>query len=543
MGYDELSLNGFIKEVKEVSTGPHPRSFCFVLGAGASKSSGIKSGQDLVDIWEKELTERNAEEHDKWKQRLGITEENKYSFYSKYYERRFGKQPSDGYNYLEKQMEHVNPSIGYVMLSFLLTQKEYKHNVVITTNFDHLTEDAVNYYAQMLPLVIGHESLAHYISHQLTRPTIIKIHRDLLFDPKNRTDEVEVLHKNWEDALSIIFSQYNPIFIGYAGNDNSLMNFLNKNAEKFASKEWKLPYWILYKDEKPSEQVVTFLNNADGYLIRGQGFDNVMCQLAAEFSYVFPTKDDFLSDAGKRYDKLSGAMDQFTEESRKEKQGEDAETVTDNNEKALDMDQAMQQILSKADLQRMYRESVQLYNAEKYEEAVKILKELIKQEPDNARYHDNLSNSLHMMKDYEAALEEAQIAVRMEPENARYLNGLGVTLHELERYEDAVEFFKKAIEFDPENAGYHDGLSTALHAMKQYEEALSEVEIAVGLEPDEESFHYSLALTLKAMKRYEEAAAAVNEALKLDPDNAEYKETLEKINSAMKESDSKPKDN
>lgn len=52
----------FIQEFKQVSDGPHPSKFCFVLGAGASKSSGIKTG---------------------------ITEENKYSYYSQYYEKRY----------------------------------------------------------------------------------------------------------------------------------------------------------------------------------------------------------------------------------------------------------------------------------------------------------------------------------------------------------------------------------------------------------------------------------------------------------------------
>ncbi len=159
MSYEELSLKGFIYEMKEVSSGPHPRKFCFVLGAGASISSGIKSGQGLVTMWDAELQIRNEKSHIKWKEDLNITEENKFSFYSKFYERRFLRKPMDGYNYLEKLMEHARPSIGYVMLSHLLT--ETRHNVVITTNFDHLTEDAVNYYEQKIPLVIGHESLAH----------------------------------------------------------------------------------------------------------------------------------------------------------------------------------------------------------------------------------------------------------------------------------------------------------------------------------------------------------------------------------------------
>ena len=134
--YEELSLNGFIKEIREVTSGPHPRKFCFVLGAGASITSGIKSAQELVNLWEKELLERNREKHLRWKQELNINDTNKYSFYNQYYEERFKRRPIDGYNYLEKLMERAKPSIGHVMLSYLLTQTQ--NNVVITTNFDHM---------------------------------------------------------------------------------------------------------------------------------------------------------------------------------------------------------------------------------------------------------------------------------------------------------------------------------------------------------------------------------------------------------------------
>lgn len=231
MSYEEITLSGFMKEMKEVSSGPHSRKFCFVLGAGASKESGIKSGQELVDIWEEDLLERNKDSHQKWKKELGITGENKYEFYSQYYERRF-KKAIDGYNYLEKIMESAKPSLGYVMLSYILTHT--KHNVVITTNFDHLLENAVNYYENTIPLVIGHESLAHYITKQITRPMIIKIHRDLLLDPKNRTTEINVLHESWKRALDTVFSEYYPIFIGYAGNDHSLMDYLTNSSDIFA---------------------------------------------------------------------------------------------------------------------------------------------------------------------------------------------------------------------------------------------------------------------------------------------------------------------
>ena len=374
MSYEELSLKGFMYEMKEVSCGPHPRKFCFVLGAGASLSSGIKSGQELVTIWDTELQIRNEKSHKKWKEDLNITEENKYSFYSKFYERRFLRQPIDGYNYLEKLMEHARPSIGYVMLSYLLT--ETRHNVVVTTNFDHLTEDAVNYYEQKIPLVIGHESLAHYVSKQISRPTIIKIHRDLLLDPKNRTDELEVLHDNWKRALGEVFSEYHPVFIGYAGNDNSLMNFLIENTEKFKKNEWLFPYWMIYKKDNAYDKVLSFLENAEGYLIKHNGFDEVMCFMGEAFDYKLPSKEAFLNDAEERFQMLSNSIDRFTEVLFGGKEFEQGEHVEDKTEEG-EISHVVEKITNQADQQRLYREAVVLHNNGNYKEAWDIEKQLV----------------------------------------------------------------------------------------------------------------------------------------------------------------------
>ena len=307
MSYVDISLSGFLKEIKEVSDGSHPRKFCFVLGAGASKSSGIKSGQELVDIWEKDLLERNKKTHLEWKNKLGINDENKYEFYSQYYERRF-RNIDDGYNYLEKLMESAKPSIGYVILSYIMTHTP--HNVVITTNFDHLTENAVNYYQNTIPLVIGHESLAHYVRQPINRPMIIKIHRDLLLDPKNRTSEVDILHNNWKTVLDMIFSEYCPIFIGYAGNDRSLMKYLTGRRNPFDG-ETVFPYWMRYETDNISEDVSKFLNASNGYLIKHNGFDKVLLRLGDMFGYRLPSELAFIIDAKIRYKKLSDAMHAF----------------------------------------------------------------------------------------------------------------------------------------------------------------------------------------------------------------------------------------
>lgn len=554
--YEKLTLNGFLKEIKEVSSGSHPRKFCFVLGAGASKSSGIKSGQEFVDIWEKQIIERNEESYLVWKNELNITDENKYEFYSQYYEKRFATA-HDGYNYLEKLMEHAKPNIGYIMLSYILVHTN--HNVVITTNFDHLIEDAVSYYEHIIPLVIGHESLAHYIAGQVNRPTIIKIHRDLLLDPKNRTAELDKLHDSWKQALDIIFSEYYPIFIGYAGNDHSLMDFITENSEKIKSGKWTFPYWMIYKKDKMSEKVLTYLNKSNGYLIEHNGFDEVLYLIGTLFNYKLPTKKEFLSDAEKRYQMLSDFMNGFSEELTDNiTQDENNNSVSVNEE--IENEQTVNMILNQTEQQRLYKEALLQNHIGNYENAVQIYKQLISDDPKNARYKYLLGVALHEMKKYDKALKEKRSALELDSNNAEYHESLGVTLYEMGYYdralseirhavklepdnaqyrnslaailletwdfEGALQEGKRAVEIEPDNAEYHSNYGIILHEIRDYQKALEEKKRAVMLEPDNAKYHNSLGATWHAMRQYKEAVKEKETALELEPDSREYKDSL-----------------
>ena len=520
MSYEELSINGFIQEIQDVSDGHHPRKFCFVLGAGASISSGIKSGQELVDIWDDKLRIRNKSSYLKWRSEYGITDENKYSFYSQYYEHYFKRHPNDGYNFLEKLMENAIPSAGYVILSYLLSQT--KNNVVITTNFDHLTEDAINYYTQTMPMVIGHESLSHYISKPINRPTVIKIHRDLLFDPANTVNEVDKLHDNWKKALNTILSEYHPIFIGYAGNDNSLMDFLIEQGEAFADNRLCCPYWMLYGDGTPDGKVHDFLEKSNGYFIQHNGFDEVMFLIGRVLKIKRQSEEYFHEKVEKRFKILNDSIDKFTNKFLKD----DYSTNPDNLIMSEEIKEAVQYLASQTNLQNMYKEVVLSYREGNYEDAVSICKELINLAPDNALYHNTFGVILHKMKRYVEALIEKQKAVELESDSAEYRNSLGITLHEMKRYDEALTETQKAVELEPNNAEYRNSLGITLHALKRYDEALTEYYKAIELDPNDAFYHNNLGITLDYIERYDEALIEMQKAVELEPDNPEYRNSL-----------------
>ena len=498
--YQVIKLDGFLEEVADVTEGPYARKFCFFLGAGASITSGIPAATKLVDLWDEKIRTRfPAEEYEQWKNEKEIDENNKYSHYSDYYEKQFSSNPVDGYNFLEKKMKDASPSGGYACLAFLLTQTP--HKVVVTTNFDRLTEDAVTLYAHEFSLVVGHVAMAHYITSDVARPTVVKIHHDLLLDPKSKNADLQQLDERWQKALSEIFSKYHPIFIGFAGNDPDVMDYLIDNADKFQKgNEWKRPYWTVYGTENPKGKVNDFLNKSGAFLIHNNGFDDMMARLALALNVKIPTEGDYQEEAEKQYNKLQDAFAKVQEGS-KTSPGDgmkDSSTTSDDNPKdtyiAPKKGNAPSQDLPETETasppqsdqdtsdSTLYLRALVLHNDKHYKESLALLQELIQKNPNNARYHDSCGVTLHAMGRYEEALAESRKALELEPDNARYHDSCGMTLYAMELYKEAVAAFKKAIELNPKNAIYYSNLSQTYKKMGLEKEAAQAEEKAKQLQ-------------------------------------------------------------
>lgn len=525
MAFEQLSLSlpSFVKEMKAVTKGAHPRRFCFVLGAGASRSSGIKSGQELVRLWDKELRERNEEEYLRWRSKLGITEQNMSNFYSHYYEKRFHRCPADGLNFIESIMESAKPSAGYVMLAHILT--ETPHNVVVTTNFDHLTEDAVTYYAQKTPLVVGHEALAHYIAGQQVRPTIIKIHRDLLFDPKSRTEELEKLPDSWKNALSRIFENYHPIFVGYAGNDKSLMDFLNENSEKFANNEWKFPYWMLYKTDELDGYVKTFVNQSNGIIIRHNGFDEVMILMGAAFEYTLPKEEAFLEDAKNRYrslkdsiDALSDALSEKTNTKPNNTQTEPNEKKAEDSEAEAAFDEALEKITSQSEMQELYRQAMQKRSNHDYPAAIEILEKLVKEDEKNVRYRLPLAHAYLESDRAEEARNIVDQLLKDEPDNGEIHMLSGDIWILLGNSEKARMAYWDALDCDSDDEFFYLSLGHSFRELKEIGMAEEAYLRASEISPESDYPYYCLASMYYSVGDNERALTYAQKAVEIDSD-------------------------
>jgi tetratricopeptide (TPR) repeat protein len=243
----------------------------------------------MANIWLRELYE--AENLDglrleQWAtaERLGIDGFNIASlanFYPQLYRIRYGDNEQGGFAFLESQMEGKEPSYGYSVLSYLLS--ETLHRVVITTNFDNLVADALSIHSSRFPLVIGHDALAQYATVELRRPLVAKIHGALGFSPKSKPNDISHLPKGWCDALRRILDRYTPIVIGYEGNDGSLMGFLKELSFEIPDRV----FWCIYSPDVRgadclklvSPEVRHYVQLRRGRFVPIGGFDELMAKL------------------------------------------------------------------------------------------------------------------------------------------------------------------------------------------------------------------------------------------------------------------------
>ena len=270
--------------------------FCFILGSGASRNSGIKTGLDMIGEWRKELLNNYGGDMDSIRRAAGrlhyAPEEWEPIFKDGYqpdskhyfvmYDLMFARTVRAGYDFMEKAMANAKPSIGYYCLASILSSPQNRSNLVITTNFDTLTEDALFFFSGKHPLVLGHERMASFLRSDTDRPIVAKIHRDMLLEPMSRQEEMRKLKEEWSKALRNVLPNCIPIVIGYAGGDNTLMDLLKDESLKCR----KL-YWCSHISQKDlDDDAAAVIANHSGEWVQIPGFDELLFQMAKNLELV-----------------------------------------------------------------------------------------------------------------------------------------------------------------------------------------------------------------------------------------------------------------
>lgn len=491
--FRRIQLLGFVQEVKHIHDAMPDRRFCFILGAGASRSSGIPMAGELALEWLKTIHQKQTGDKDgfaKWLhegehgiQELpqGTSETDTAALASAYpaiYRAKWGHDPVQGHAELERQIDRGKPNYGYYALAEILSSDEpehpSRHDVVITTNFDDLVAEALNRLGKKRPHVIGHSDLARFARPKSGRPLIIKVHHDVLLAPKNSTEEVNQLGVGYAEALTEIFKTYTPIVIGYGGNDGSLMGFLKGLPEK------TIPggiYWCHRSGDALNEDIKAVVTRQHGTLVEIPDFDIMIVGIGESFGLTFDPSQ--LTDIATRRAKEITKTNWWRWQVRIQK-------TQDINEISRLYEDALITIDDEPLLFVDYAEFL-IDKMKDNDQAEQYYKKALKADPKNPIALGNYAHFLMIIKKEHAnARQRFEEAITADPYNVINLGNYATFLTLVSKeYDRAEDYFKKALAADPNNAtnlGYYANFLTDVR--KDHDRAEEYYKKAIAADPN-----------------------------------------------------------
>ena len=509
-----IRLVGAIKEGMNSS-----ERFCFILGSGASVSSGIPMGGELERKWMAEMEEHPGlaevfataeklkknkyldydfkEIEEAWQKVKNSGKPLPSEYYFDIYKLRFYPNYRNGYHYLEKIMAEAKPSFGYHPMALMLADNG-RNNLVITTNFDSLVEDALFMYTSSKPLVINHELLADYAGDpNISRPIIAKVHRGIFFDPLNMPEETNSLKEKWKNVLATVFQSYTPIVIGYGGGDNSLMEFLADESVKMRNGI----YWCYLEEYGlPNEKIQSLVQQKKGWLVRTAGFDAIMLAIG---NALFPDKIGAHETEKYLIDRMNMQIESYEKEYNKLIEREE-------NSKAMGVNRESNQ--SEDEFRREIEKITDRSTASE--------KERQKANQMTAWDYFRQGNRYYNLWDYEGAVESYSKAINTQSDIAIFYNSRGYIYDNMGKYEKAFFDYNKAIELKPDYEDAYNNRGYAYGNMGDYEKALSDYNKAIELKPDHMIAYYNRGCCYNEMGEQEKALSDFNKAIELEPDFA-----------------------
>ncbi len=308
-----LEYDAFIRSVKQNKDVSH----AFLLGAGASLSSGIQSAADCIWEWKRDIyTSQNINSNilfnnyksdtvrksiQNWLDKEGIyPKEDAPEEYTFYAEKAY-PIPDDRRKYFQKLSEGKEPFIGYKLLCLLNDAEIVKS--VWSTNFDGLVERA-SHKMNLTPIAVNLDNEDRIFRNESRNELLyVALHGDYKYSTlKNTNKELDSQSDVFTSTLIRYFNDKNLIVSGYSGRDKSLMDTLKATFSERGSGRL---YWCGYGHE-PNSSVrelieVARLNGREAFYIPTEGFDKTIKSICRACFETEPEKqqrvDDILKSA------------------------------------------------------------------------------------------------------------------------------------------------------------------------------------------------------------------------------------------------------
>jgi tetratricopeptide (TPR) repeat protein len=471
-------------------------NFALFIGAGASSSSGIKTASQMITEWRRQLYDQSKsnETLEKWlkKQDWYDDEEEYQILFEKIYDQRSQRRV-----YIEECVKDAKPSWGDIYLANIIANNYF--NVIFTTNFDDLLNEACFLYADLRPIVCAHDSAVADIRVTSARPKIIKLHGDFLYDSiKNTVRETETLEKNMRDKFMQFATEYGMVVIGYGGNDRSVMDIL----DTILKSEGYFPnglYWCKRKGDKASKKLERLMRRDNAYWVEIDGFDEFTAELHENLRIRLP---DTVRDPFKA---TTERLNRFISPKEEIKNPIIRKDVTE-------LEEQVKKFVSKEDFDRFVPYAMfgaMKYSEHNYEDALTLFEEALTRKPDDLNIMDKLVTLYWWTEKFDKALKMSERMIQCVPTDYRGYHRKGISLVRLSKLKDAIASYDEALkciaEKSPEQEKILVSKSNARLLTGDLEGALSDTENALRIEPESYPATINKCIALKKLDRTEEA--------------------------------------
>lgn len=269
------------------------------LGAGASASAGIPTATDMIWDFKRRLfcSEQGISRAAvadagsniiRTKIQGYLDETGKFppegseQEYSDYFEATF-PSASDRRQHIQTLMEDAAPSYGHTALAALM--KEAKVQIVWTTNFDKLIEDAaVRVFGSLGKIVVADLGEPEKATKALQRgawPLIVKLHGDFHSIRLKNTDlELQKADEEMRSCLIDACTRYGLAVVGYSGRDQCVIEVLEHSINSGRGFPFGL-YWFKRAGATLYDKVARLIetaasNGIEAHVIELETFDELL---------------------------------------------------------------------------------------------------------------------------------------------------------------------------------------------------------------------------------------------------------------------------
>jgi tetratricopeptide (TPR) repeat protein len=160
------------------------------------------------------------------------------------------------------------------------------------------------------------------------------------------------------------------------------------------------------------------------------------------------------------------------------------------------------------------------------EQAVRVYRQILDDEPDFPQVHTRLSYCYHVVGDSDSSLREAKAALAQNADDpVAHLNA-GIVLLEMHKPDAAKLEFQESIRSKPDYALAYVNLAGLLDELRDHQGAVAMYKKAIALQPNDVNAHYNLGVAYGEAEDYVAAIREYREAKRLDPSRLDVRQNL-----------------